>query len=429
MRCRHAIWTGILIAGCGRIGFDARVGSGADGGADAADGFVMVITSSRAGAGPKPGVRVWSSRVDGSVDDAQVTDATGTAQLHVQAGGGVSAAYDPSQEFAVATWNVHSILGVEPGDTLAFGGQPPGCNATPRGSAVITFPAATGAASYQVASGCGPQFASASPYTWSLTAADPDPGDVVVTAYDSSSAVVAAASASGVALPDGAMHAFVAGDWHAPVVMMVGVSGMPAGLTSASLSISSRLATRDLVTSQSYVGGITPAAGAAIVSAALPDVGTRVALQLTATDLVSRGVSYQDAGAPGVFALPPLPPGPSSPTFDAAGHTIGFAVSPGAVAGDRLEASLFLQTTAGEGMSWTVWAPPTATSLVLPVLPPSVTGYDPGLAQNQQPPNVEIVDFPDVIDWRAARSAPEWDSPWMDQGHTCVATYATGPTS
>jgi hypothetical protein len=431
MRCRHVVWTGLLLAGCGRVGFDARTGSGSDmpdSSIDAADGFVTVITISRSGTGGKAAVRVWSSRRDGSVDDAQLTDASGMATLHVETGGAVSAAYDPSQEFVVATWNVHTILGVEPGDTLRFGGQPPTCDMTPRGSATINFAAAAGAISYRVATGCGPQYVPTSPFLWSLTAADPNPGDVVVTAYDATNTVVGSASASGVALPDGATASFVAGDWHAPISTMVGVSGVPSGLTTVLLLLTSRLATRDLVTSEALYSGLTPTGGTATVNAALPDVGTRVSIHVTATDLAGHTVHYIDAGAPGIVALPPLPPALASPTFDAASQRIDFVQTPGAVVGDRLEASVYLQNTAGEDVGWTVWAPATMTSIVLPVLPPSVTGYDPGLAQNQQPPHVQIVDYPDIIDWHAARSAPEWDSLSFYDGHACVATSWSGPT-
>lgn len=368
---------------------------------------------------------VWTNTATGELDDVQLTDAAGLAQLHLEPGGAVSAAYSPAQQ-VVASWEVHSILAAQPGDELVFGG-PPSCDASPRGAATVSFEVDPGASSYQIATACGPQVLTASPYQWSLAASDPNPADVTLLAIAAGGDLVASAFRPNTPLSDGAAVSFIAADWMQAISFGIGVSGVPADLPNG------------YIEAGFAVGASNTAAWNAFRSAAISNgvlaadiFGPPLTSQITTRFRAlapgfSSGLEFEPAAGPAaVHPLPTPPTRISSPQFDPELRSITWTTGTPGVVGDRVEAQLYLQTLAGEGLSWSVWAPPTSLQLTLPLVPTMIPDLDPATSSY---PSVLLIDYADQAGWDDSRSMPQWDSPSVGLGHPFIATIALPPTA
>jgi hypothetical protein len=117
----------------------------ADAGVDAnVPTTAQVVTLTRDGRlRPVEGLVVWSNRADGTVDDQVLTASDGSATIHVESGGSVTAVYGTRLE---------TVLDVEPGDVLQFGRQT--FEFTPvTGSITVTWPTYPGADQYLLTNG------------------------------------------------------------------------------------------------------------------------------------------------------------------------------------------------------------------------------------------------------------------------------------
>jgi hypothetical protein len=391
-----------LLAGCGRIGFagdQPDAGPGTDPDAALPTDRVSVVTRSRGGPpGPAPGVIVWTSHADGSLDELGETDEAGRAALRVDPGGGsVSAAY-PGTPYMVRT-----VIGVELGDLIRFGEDNRPCDQTPRGQATITWAAFPDAAGYRISSTCdGFTTSTATSRVWDLTAGIPDPMDVVVQAIGSSGQLIATATRIGVPLGDGATVAFTAADWLAPVPRDIGVTGLPAFAMTGELFIFFRTPNDPTAGGGDYLFE-PPTEGALIASVGAPsgaDVITVFGSALGSPTEHAIGFQHWfDPASNGTIAALTMPSLASDLAYDETTHRVSWSEVPGPT--DRL----LVTVSYGTSYRWEVFLPGGATSVALPEPPAGVMSTIPGM-----PPAISVhaAVFAPRIAWPELRLRPEW---------------------
>ena len=400
----------VLLAGCGRVGFDGLVttddgtpdASVADGGTGTVRVVVGYISTPST---PAPDILVWSNRPDGELQATALTTATGEAMLEVTSGGWISA------DLREDNGSIVSRYGVQLDDTVYLGGKAaPPCQS--EGSATLEFPLRAGSNYYEVAGRCPGvgHFPGSDPTEVALgVPLIPDPFDLTILAYNGAD-LVGSIARPDLMLATGEQLGFTDTDWRSPIAADVGFMGIPADVVG--------LRSQFDFSTGSVRGNAGRATldqkGSTDITAQVPvaDVGAermRVRVDLERGPLEVSSVLVADAPI-GLTELPPLPPMPRDITLRDAG-SITWTGSSGSV--DLLQLVTIRElfsarsSVAPPDPTWSVLAPPGTQEIVPPELPPGVELPSPVSAIL-----VLVADDSTIDGWDDARARFDNELPW-----------------
>lgn len=397
-----------VIAGCGRFGFDEHAPtSGDDGPAERGTLSIRVTTHIVQQTLPVADAVVWTTTADGAIDDVQRTDLDGRATLQIEAGGTVSA-HD-----AASMW-VTTFTGAEPGDVLEAGLAFPLCAPQPVG--VVTFnwvaplPAPT---SVEALAGCFRTRVPAPPLMLDIDPNVGEPFDVMLRAFDDDDELIASATKPGAAFADGVTHTFASTEWVPGVQRTFGFTGL-AGLSGELSQLNSMFSTPGASVPNAAVtaSGATVTDDSLIVTKSVPaDVTRMTSIGFVGINNPSNaGLLVAEVDGPiGVVEATPVPPRPSTATWDGAGRLSWTIAGSGEVDAIDVLAGFF---DASETLMlvWTVRNAPGTTSVVLPALPPGLVLPD--LAQLTLDEHYLITNnYANATDYRTARQYGEGGDP------------------
>jgi len=373
----RAVVAFVIVAGCGRLGFDP--GSPGDGGGDAALGRAGITVNGHLdnGTGPLADAEVWSTSGD-TIVDVQHTGADGHATLAVVSGGSVSV-------FDAANMWMTTFLEVEPGDELSSGWTYSDCIAgtaatasvdlswMPPGAAVFdTIQANDGCRTASVASGT-------SMMSLELDSRAHEPFDVALLAIDSSAGVVASAVKPGVAWHDGLSYSFATADWKAASPATIGFDGLPEG-TDGEIVASFRTAGANVsnlgtleVSSMPVTGSLLATGNVSVDASRLTMVGV---LGMDPLPSAGRFQLFARVDVPlGTFTVGPPAPVPTLASWDPVTRRLQWSFDATGPA-DSFDALLGFYDTQGIALVWTVRTSGDRTELVLPPVPPDLVVPD-----------------------------------------------------
>ncbi len=355
---------------------------------------------------PQAFVRVLVVQPDGTPGDEALTDEQGNATVHgVLPGAAISAAY-PERNFST---HVTSILGVAPGDHLAFGDNyDPVPDPQEAGSMAVTVPPFPGATVYE-SDACSRSNGWPHPGTLSVllsTGCVDATGPILVMARD----------------PDGGVLA--SGYFSSALLVPNTTLQLPAWTPNASVTTSISGLSSEIVTLQlDNFAVYDPAMWFGFSSAWSRDQSTAMmidSLPATARRIVGKAQLGRDddLGAHDTFrAVPgtatelmlaaPALPWVSRIATDLATGRVTWVQTAGSY--DAAVATLswsHLETTGIEhDHTWTVIAPPAMTSLDFA---PALAVTVPMVGDHLSGALVELVDIPTVPSYDALRGLPEW---------------------
>lgn len=234
-----------VLAGCGEVVTfsDAAPGDGPAVDGEVTTGTANVVTYTRTGARALVGgIDIVVTRADGSAGDTALTDASGAATVDVTAGDAVTAVYRTLDGAELVTF-----AGVEPGDTLTFGGYGQAPASTAVGSMRISFPARAGATEYALHTACG-TFEDATggttiSYTHYSDCAS-DTFDILIVAYNAEG-VLGHGLLEDVAFVDSGVATLAA--WEAATSFTMTVTDLPSFVTDANFSVRSTIGGADAI--------------------------------------------------------------------------------------------------------------------------------------------------------------------------------------
>ncbi len=365
---------------------------------------------------PLAGILVFASRLDGSVGERGVTDASGEVTLAVESGGAVTALVSDDGVYRVLS----SILAVEPGDVLTIDPQReqlgftgPGVTytwpQTPDADGLLFFDAV------HINDGCWHRAViTAAPdpplpplptmgTVGLVPGCGPDPRDVAIIHYD----------------PDLARYAFLRGVPAVPGVQPIAAWSLPdTTFTARAVGLPAHVRNYSGVPSPVVHGhsmdgrsaSVRPTAGSATHTtrwaSAFP--AARV-LHRISSDVYGVASCYEDA-PPGVLDVTldgaDLPAMVGRSAIDPSARRVTWPRSAGADP-DEIRVMVNYNGQVQPRVEWTLRAPGTVDDIVVPALPPELAALTLQFGYSQRS-QVTFYDLETVTDWRTMRALPFW---------------------
>jgi hypothetical protein len=369
-----------LLAGCGKVNDTPPPVDGSTIDADQSGNATIVTQAALFGGtiGAKVSdIDIVSMLPNNMVLATAKTDANGSATIKVYPGGSVTAIYkhvatiDPGAD--LITW-----AGVKPGDTLTFGSRvfsTAGQTSTTLGTQTYSWPAFTGASSYDVFTSCtGIGTAATSVVGSESSLCHREPMDVLYGAFGAGG-LIAYNFRSNVPFANGGSVAI--GGWSPVATGSISVTGLPAEITSVSGNFRTILDSNDEVSLGGSYNG-TPTGGAFSGTFNWHPTGERSVglLSLNRNGFSAMHVydSFSASTLTQTVAAPSLTPWlQSSPTASAALRTANWFLVPEASSvydGQVLHLN-WNHTVAAMNVpfQWSIILPPGPTAIDLPALP------------------------------------------------------------
>ncbi len=352
------------------------------------------------------GAVVWSTRIDGEIDDVQRTDLEGRATLRIQAGGTASA-YD-----AESMW-LTTFVGAEPGDVLEAGLLFPLCIPTPIGSVTIDWATPVPApASVATVAGCFESTAAVPPLALQVDPGVTAPFDLMLRALDGDGELIASATKVDATFSDGAMHTFAMSDWTAPVQRSFGFTGL-ADFEGIESQLSTRFSTPNTTVPNAMVKQTVTAvtAGSMIATQNIPADVTRMssiaAIGATSEFPESALLVAQIDEPIGVATPTTMPPVPGFATWD--GARMSWELETGEIDAVDVLAG-FYDDTDTLLLVWSLRASPTTTTVEYPAIPPELVMPDVSRLTAEE--HYLVLDnYAIATDYRTARQLGEGGDP------------------
>lgn len=408
----------VLLAGCGKVDGAGPDADPRDAGPDADLGGDATVLTEAAIFGGTVGTKVGGIDIISMLPNNTVlamarTDPNGSATIRVYPGGTVTAVYRHTVDMGadLITW-----AGVAPGDTLTFGSRQfstSGQTNTSLGSMTYSWPAQTGATSYNVITSCVGSGVSAPAI--SLVASEAslchrDPMDVMFAAFNNTGPTHYSFRSNVTFTSGGTVPA---GGWTAMQTGAVNITGLPPEVASLSGSFTTVLDSgREINFASSYSG--SPTGGAFTGGFPWHPTGERTVGQLNLSrpgfssmrvfDSFAAGTTTQTVAAP---SLPPWVQG-GVVSSSALGKAAWFLVPNAASVHDGQMLRMSWSHVSG-GTShphqWHFILPPDQTSITFPKLPAQFEDNLP-FPQESLSATLRVFDVSSATDYDMLRKLP-----------------------
>jgi hypothetical protein len=380
-----------IAAACGNSGNGGSADGGGGGGGDAAPGGDVVTAIIDNSGVPVAGARVVFQNADSSVAAEVMTDASGRASAHVEAGGYVTAV-NPFGGVLVVPDVIDTVGDVAPGDQLVFHYH--SILNTPI-RFPLTVPLSPGATLYTIAMTCdglgvidvgsggsdtlGSDSATG---TGQVNHCPSGIADMLVLPSEQQVALVARDVAIGSGVP-----VTITGAYEPFGSATISVTGVPAGIADLAFEYAVSTPRGGLYGVETFDGSAMVVGGAQSVTVAVPageftyqdtELPDPETTTLDAAEAIGWGSSSAAPVSHDVSGLA-LPRFTSVPVYDAASHAVTWQATAGAATPTLGYASV-LATRSGHQWVWSISEPYTAGAVAFPKLPADTFDYNIGAA-------------------------------------------------